>query len=48
MFVLQLDTIFAFILAGVFVLIQYLIGPAIVRASTRLRYVKQGENPWLN
>jgi heat shock protein HtpX len=47
MFVLQLSTLWAFVLAGVFVLIQYLIGPAIVRASTRLRYLKPGENPWL-
>jgi len=39
--------LWAFILAGVFILIQYLIGPAIVRASTRLRYLKAGENPWL-
>jgi heat shock protein HtpX len=30
-----------------FVLFQYLIGPAIVRASTHLRYLQPGENPWL-
>lgn len=47
MFFLDLSIIWAFILAGVFILIQYLIGPAIVRASTRLRYLKAGENPWL-
>jgi len=47
MFILQLSFIWAFILAGLFILIQYLIGPAIVRASTRLRYLKSGENPWL-
>jgi len=47
MFILQLSLIWAFLLAGIFVLIQYLIGPAIVRASTRLRYLKSGENPWL-
>lgn len=47
MFILQLSSLWAFVLAGVFVLIQYLIGPAIVRASTRLRYLESGENPWL-
>jgi len=47
MFILQLSLVWAFVLAGIFVLIQYLIGPAIVRASTRLRYLKSGENPWL-
>jgi heat shock protein HtpX len=29
------------------ILIQYLIGPAIVRWSTRLHYLKPGEHPWL-
>jgi len=47
MWILQLSYLWAFILTGIFVLIQYLIGPAIVRASTRLRYLKPGENPWL-
>jgi len=47
MWILKLNFIWAFILAGVFILFQYLIGPAIVRASTRLRYLKTGENPWL-
>jgi heat shock protein HtpX len=47
MYVLQLPLIWAFVLAGIFILIEYLIGPAIVRASTRLRYLKAGENPWL-
>jgi len=47
MWILQLDWAWAFILAALFILIQYLIGPAIVRASTRLRYLKSGENPWL-
>jgi len=48
---LQLSSLWVWILtivlAGFFILIQYLIGPAIVRASTRLRYLKVGENPWL-
>jgi heat shock protein HtpX len=47
MYVLQLSYIWAFVLAGVFILIEYLIGPAIVRVTTRLRYLKEGENPWL-
>ncbi len=36
-------------LAGVaiFVLFQYLVGPAIVSATARLHYLKPGENPWL-
>jgi len=47
MWFLQLSYLWAFLLAGLFILVQYLIGPAIVRASTRLRYLKSGENPWL-
>ncbi len=31
----------------IYVLLQYLIGPAIVRSSTKLRYLKPGENLWL-
>ena len=30
-----------------FILFQYLIGPAIVQMSTRLKYLEKGENPWL-
>jgi len=47
MFVLNFPLVFAIIGTIVFILLQYLIGPAIVRSSTRLRYLKQGENPWL-
>ena len=47
MYVLQLSYIWAFVLAGIFILIEYLIGPVIVKATTRLRYLKEGENPWL-
>ena len=32
---------------GLFILFQYLIGPAIVAATSRLHYLKPGENPWL-
>ncbi len=35
------------ILPIIFILFQYLIGPAIVAASSRLHYLKEGENPWL-
>lgn len=38
---------FALILTILFILIQYLIGPAIVRSSTAIRYLEQGQNPWL-
>ncbi|UCE44194.1 MAG: M48 family metalloprotease, partial [Candidatus Bathyarchaeota archaeon] len=39
----------AFAILGtlLFILIQYLIGPAMVRWSTKLRYLKPGEQPWL-
>ena len=30
-----------------FILFQYLVGPAIVSATARLHYLKPGENPWL-
>jgi len=32
---------------ALFILFEYLIGPAIVRSSTHLRYLETGENPWL-
>ncbi|MCJ7422926.1 zinc metalloprotease HtpX [Candidatus Bathyarchaeota archaeon] len=47
MFIIQLSFIYALIGTVLFVSLQYLIGPAIVAASTRLRYLKPGENPWL-
>jgi len=47
MTILQLGLIWAVVLTIIFILIQYLIGPSIVRATTRLRYLKEGENPWL-
>lgn len=37
----------AFCLALFFMLIQFLISPYIVRATTHLRYLKPGENAWL-
>jgi len=47
MSILQLGLIWAVVLTIIFILIQYLIGPSIVRATTRLRYLREGENPWL-
>lgn len=47
MFIIQLDLVYSVILTILFILFQYLIGPAIVRMSTRLKYLEAGENPWL-
>lgn len=47
MFIIQLNLVYSIILTVLFILFQYLIGPAIVRMSTRLQYLKAGENPWL-
>jgi heat shock protein HtpX len=44
---LNLSVVLAFLATLLFLLIQYLIGPAIVRGSTNLRYLDHGENPWL-
>lgn len=47
MIILNMPVILAFIGTAIFILIQYLIGPTLVRISTRLRYLKPSENPWL-
>lgn len=47
MLVLDAPLILALVLTVIFVFFQYLIGPAMVKASTRLRYIEKGENPWL-
>ncbi|MDH5787009.1 MAG: zinc metalloprotease HtpX [Candidatus Bathyarchaeota archaeon] len=47
MLIIGLSWIYALIGTILFILLQYLIGPAIVRSSTRLRYLDSGENPWL-
>jgi len=44
---LEATLIGAFGLALFFMLIQFLISPYIVAATTHLRYLKPGENPWL-
>lgn len=47
MLIIQLPLLFAIIGTLIFILLQYLIGPTIVKSSTHLRYLNQGENPWL-
>ncbi len=47
MYLVNLSIIFALIGTILFILLQYLIGPAIVAASTRLQYLQPGQNPWL-
>jgi len=47
MIIAGFDWTYALIGTVLFILLQYLIGPAVVRASTRLQYLKPGENPWL-
>ncbi len=47
MVILQFPLVWALVITVIFILIQYLIGPAIVRASTNLRYLRPGEHPWL-
>ena len=50
-FLIQLNLFYTIaliiVLPVVFILFQYLIGPAIVAMSTKLQYLKEGENPWL-
>jgi len=47
MFILNFSLLFAFIGTIIFILFEYLIGPAIVASSSRLHYLEPGENPWL-
>jgi heat shock protein HtpX len=47
MLIFNFSLIYALIGTIIFILLQYFIGPAIVVSSTRLRYLKLGENPWL-
>lgn len=48
---LELDVFTGLLVAvggsALFILFQYAVGPAIVAATTRLQYLKPGENPWL-
>jgi len=47
MYLLQISWIYALIGTLIFMFLQYLIGPEIVKFSTRLRYLRKEENPWL-
>ncbi|MCJ7423771.1 hypothetical protein MUP01_05830, partial [Candidatus Bathyarchaeota archaeon] len=47
MYIVNLSLIYAVIGTILFVLLQYLIGPSIVAVSSRLQYLKPGDNPWL-
>jgi len=47
MFILNFSLIYALIGTILFILLDYLIGPSVVASSTHLRYLKPGENPWL-
>jgi heat shock protein HtpX len=47
MFIFNFSLLYALVGTIIFILLQYLVGPAIVASSTRLRYLKPGENPWL-
>ena len=48
---LQLDIFTGLLVAlggsALFILFQYAVGPVIVAATTRLQYLKPGDNPWL-
>ncbi|MCW4044587.1 MAG: zinc metalloprotease HtpX [Candidatus Bathyarchaeota archaeon] len=50
-YLLQFDTVTSLVIGlggvGLFILLQYLIGPAVVASTTRLHYLKPNENPWL-
>lgn len=47
MFIFGFPLEWAIVGTVLFVLFQYLIGPVVVESSTRLHYLKAGENPWL-
>ena len=47
-FILNLPLIWGLFATLLILVLQYLIGPAIVKGSTHLRYLRSGENPWLD
>lgn len=47
LFILQVSLVISVVLTVLFILFEYLIGPTIVRISTRLQYLRPGENLWL-
>jgi len=46
-YLLNLPLVLAVIGSLAFIFFEYLVGPEIVKFSTGLRYLKSGENPWL-
>jgi heat shock protein HtpX len=50
-YLLQFDIVTSLVIGlagvGLFILFQYLVGPAIVASTTHLHYLQPGENPWL-
>src|SRR3972149_9326113 len=50
-YILQFDVVTSLVIGligvGLVIRLQYLMGPAIVASTTRLRYLKPGESPWL-
>lgn len=47
MALLRINPIFAVFGALIFIFFQYAIGPSLVVISTKLRYLRSGEHPWL-
>ncbi|MCJ7714812.1 hypothetical protein MUO66_10205 [Candidatus Bathyarchaeota archaeon] len=47
MFMLDFSLIYSVIGTILFILFQYLVGPFIIGASSRLHYLKPGENQWV-
>ena len=46
-FIFNFPLVYAIIGTVLFILFQYLVGPVIVKATTRMHYLQTGENPWL-
>jgi len=47
MALLNISLVLSVLFSLLFIIVEYAIGPAIVTYSTGLRYLKSGENPWL-
>ncbi|MEM4736396.1 MAG: M48 family metalloprotease [Nitrososphaeria archaeon] len=46
-YVFETNPIYSFLLATAFIILQFIIGPILVKISTGLKYLRRGENPWL-
>ncbi|MCX8188542.1 MAG: M48 family metalloprotease [Nitrososphaeria archaeon] len=46
-YVFEISPIYSFLLAAAFIILQFIIGPTLVKISTGLKYLRQGENLWL-